>query len=314
MKKKIFSLCMMLAPHLCSAYTPWFTGPLLAPQGKALPQGHANFEFYGSAIDANGVFNDSRQLTHIPTGRAQNTTPLMTLGLTDHINIELIQPYNWNEYRNKKQQGIGDFQSVLGYWLFQQDESFWFPDVYITYNQIIPLGRYQNINPRYANVGVLGSGSYQSGVVLNFQHLQPVLKDFYLRTRLSLQYMHPFSTSVHGFNAYGGGFGTNGRIKPGDFQTATMAAELSLNQNWVAVMEAQTLHRQSSSFTGEKGYTITGQPAKIGHEAIDYISLAPAVEYNFNQHYGIIAGLWFSIKGKNQDNFRNLMVAFNAYY
>ena len=43
------------------------------------------------------------------------------------------------------------------------------------------------------------------------------------------------------------------------------------------------------------------------------LTIAPAVEYNFNQHVGLIAGPWFSLRGKNTTEFFGLVAALFLY-
>jgi hypothetical protein len=43
-------------------------------------------------------------------------------------------------------------------------------------------------------------------------------------------------------------------------------------------------------------------------------SVAPAVEYNFNDRFGIVAGVQFSVAGRNNDAFVAPQVAFNMVF
>jgi len=54
-----------------------------------------------------------------------------------------------------------------------------------------------------------------------------------LRYRLNATYGIYSSVAVQGFNAYGGGFGTTGRVTPGAVSTVTIAGEYSLTRRLV---------------------------------------------------------------------------------
>jgi hypothetical protein len=75
---------------------------------------------------------------------------------------------------------------------------------------------------------------------------------------------------------------------------------------------------QKSRYTGFAGVLTDGTtpavPAPLGFDTSIQISLAPAIEYNFNQYFGIICGSWFSIFGRNAAIFRSGIIAFNYYY
>ncbi len=107
---------------------------------------------------------------------------------------------------------------------------------------------------------------------------------------------------------------TNGTIKPGQLYSADLAAELTITQNWVAVMEAYWVSRGATKFSGYPGRDETGKLAKVGSGNFDELSFAPAVEFNFSENYGIIAGIWFSQLGKDAPDFSSTVVAFNAYW
>ena len=54
--------------------------------------------------------------------------------------------------------------------------------------------------------------------------------------------------------------------------------------------------------------------APIGAPEGWQLSLAPAIEYNFNENWGVIAGPWFTVAGKNSSAFIVGMLAINIYY
>ncbi len=120
-----------------------------------------------------------------------------------------------------------------------------------------------------------------------------------------------------------------------------MAAEYSITQNWVAVIETYILAQQASSFTGVittdsssfdqqvaqsrvlnkhgrlKRITFNnitpsqhniGGSDNIGSGNVAEITLAPALEYNFSENLGIIGGAWFTLSGKNTPAFISTMI------
>ncbi len=43
-------------------------------------------------------------------------------------------------------------------------------------------------------------------------------------------------------------------------------------------------------------------------------SLAPAIEYDWSTHFGVISGVWFTVAGRNAPAFANWVTAANFYF
>ena len=110
---------------------------------------------------------------------------------------------------------------------------------------------------------------------------------------------------------YGGSIDTNGGIRPGNLWSIDLATQFSITQNWAAVMEGYYFSRQAAKF---HGYLGSDADAMLGSPPSAEISIAPAVEYSFTENYGIIAGVWWSLKGKSSSHFITPTLAFNAYW
>ncbi|WED44546.1 transporter [Legionella cardiaca] len=292
---------------------PWFTGPLLAPAGHTIPRGHSNLEIYGFYTINEGIYTRNWKLIHTPHSESIVGNPIFSHGLTNKLDVQYGLPYVYNKNQGASAQGIGDTSVTLGYQLLEQRDSKWRPDLRVTVQEIIPTGRFKSLNPLNNGTDATGLGSYQTGVALNFQHLKPI-GEHYLRTRLSLNYLHPSIVNIRGFSSYGGTRDTVGNIDPGALFTADLAAEFTLTQKWVAVMESYYASRGATEFNGFIGNNAQGLPASIGHGDIEEITLSPAVEYNFSPNVGVIAGPWFTVTGRETTQFISYVVALNAYW
>ncbi|MDI9819301.1 MULTISPECIES: transporter [unclassified Legionella] len=293
---------------------PWLTGPLLAPAGHTIPKGHSNLELYGFYTVNEGIYNRHWRLIHTPRSESTIVNPIFSHGLTDKLDIQYAVPYIYNHNRGSSSQRLGDTSVTLGYQLLEQKESKWLPDLRVTLQEVIPTGRFESLNPLNNGADATGLGSYQTGLALNFQHLMQLGETHYLRSRFSVGYLYASSTSINGLSSYGGTPQTSGSIDPGNLLSVDLAGELTLTQNWVAVMEAYYASRSATRFRGFVGNNEQGLPASIGHADIEEITLAPAIEYNFSPNIGIIAGPWFSVRGRETSDFISYVVAFNAYW
>lgn len=293
---------------------PWFTGPILAPPGHTLPNGHTNLEIYGFYTDNKGAYDNNWQATPLSGNNNTIGNAIFTHGLTDFLDFQFVLPYSYNRFNGAHARHIDDVAATLGIQLIEQKESKWRPNLRFAIQQVFPTGRYRELNPLVNGTDATGSGSYQTSFSFNFQHLLQLSEINYLRTRLSLAYTYAANTALNGLSTFGGALDTFGGIQPGNLQTIDLAEELTLTKHWVAVMEAYLAKRQATRFHGNPGTNFDGSPASVGNAALAEITLAPAIEYNFSENAGLLAGPWFSVKGKNTFQFISYVVALNLYW
>ncbi len=315
MQKKLYAL-VVIAAFITGFYglayaDPWFTGPLLAPAGKTIPLGHFNFELYAFDTKLLGEYDARGKKTRIPLFQTTQYNALFTYGLADNADAEISIPYNINKSEGKRAQHIGDTTVILGYQALRQQPKSWIPNLRVVLAEVIPTGRFDNLNPTDLGTGVTGAGSYQTILGLHFQDLSQFSDTHYLRTRFALSYVYADPIKTSGKNGFGGILTTRGHIKPGSTIAADLAGEFTVTQNWVAVMEVYYLHHQDAQFTGQDASL---KPLFIHHPAFFTTSIAPAIEYNFSQHFGIIGGVWLSVQGKNSPVFSSAVIAFNTYW
>lgn len=299
MYSKIIALFLFTQAAIAS---PWLTGPLLAPSGKTIPAGHANFEPYGFYTSYPGNFHNIE------------ATPILTVGLTNFMDIQTSLPYDYSWVHDHHGSNIGDYSLGLGFQLLRQQENTWMPDLRFVIQEVFPTGRFENLDPNDVGTDQTGIGAYQTYLGLNFQKTFLVNQDHYLRSRLSIVGAKANDVHVRGFNAFGGGTNAEGDVNPGHSYSIDLAFEYTLTQNWVPVFEVLYAHSSSSMFSGNPGFTPGGTLASIGGSGGQQVSLAPALEYNFNERFGIIGGLWFSVTGPHAATFTTGAIAINCYF
>lgn len=312
--KRVLIVIALLFTTSAFSEAPWFTGPILAPAGKTIPKGHWDFEPYVFYTDDFGVFGNHRRVVKIPDTHTLNLNPLIFYGLNDWMDIQGSFPLNHTIKNSQRKNGIGDFAITIGFQALNSRENTWIPDLRTTLGLSFPTGKYQNLNPSKQGVDGMGSGAYQTTLGLNFQKLLQLNNQHYLRARLSASYTLAHSASIRGYNAYGGGVGTQGSIRLGDAFQGDFALEYQLTQNWVPVFEINYTTRARSKFSGMPGINPSnGLLATVGQGEVDQLSFAPALEYNFNAKLGIIAGIWFSAYGRDANEFASGVIALNYF-
>lgn len=292
---------------------PWFTGPLLAGSGHTIPAGHINFEPYFFQIDNVGFYDTNWQFIDSPHSKNVIVNPILSIGLTDKIDVQYSVPYMYNQDQHRSDQHVGDVSAGFGYQVIEQKNSLYRPDLRIAFREVIPTGKFNRLHDTYDGNDGTGNGSYQTGVSFNFQHLLPFNDINYLRTRLSLSYYYSDYVHIRGNSVYGGNSLTNGTVSPGNQYSIDMAGEYSLTQNWTLVMEAYYANRGSARFFGFPGLGADAIPAILSQGHTINWSLAPAIEYNINSNVGIIAGYWFTVAGRQTNQANAAVIAVNIY-
>jgi hypothetical protein len=135
-----------------------------------------------------------------------------------------------------------------------------------------------------------------------------------LRTRFNVTQTFVDNADLSDVSVYGTQQGFRGRAKPGDSFLAIAAAEYSVTRNWVLAMDVQY---QRDARTDVAGTILNGSLQSDLHFLLPSrraISVAPAIEYNFNSQVGVIVGAIWTVSGRNVDANIIPVVALNMVY
>lgn len=293
---------------------PWLTGPLLAPSGHVVPLGHINIEPYFFANVNRGKYNRHWASHKEPNFYNMNTEVPLQFGIMPRWEYTITPAFSWNHTHGASDWVLNDIPFTFGFQALydKPQEGMWFPGIKLVLKGNFPVGRYQKLDPDKKGTDAGGSGNWGPGAGLTFSRLFHYTGVHFLSTRLVLQYTVPNAVHVKGLNAYGGGHHTRGKVFPGPVFYADMGLEYTLTQKWALALDIVYLHQNHTRFTGRKGST-GGVPNSIGSPSSEQFSLAPAFEYNWNANCGLIAGIWFSVAGRNTAEYVNGVVAINIY-
>ncbi|MEI6531311.1 MAG: hypothetical protein WCN87_00635, partial [Chlamydiota bacterium] len=185
--------------------------------------------------------------------------------------------------------------------------------------EYFPTGRYSNLNPLLQGADLTVYGMFTTLFGFNLQKVFLLSNCRLLRLRLNAAYELPAVAHVKGLNAYGGGFGTKGKVWADSTLFLTIAHEIQFTQNWVFACDYMYQHGGQGKFSGDPGST-SGRSSPFaflpdnGYPAWDSFSVAPAMEYNFSANVGMIAGIWVSVAGRNNSAFISPIIALNATF
>ena len=285
-------------------FNPWYTGPLLTPSANVLPAPHVVIQPYLFYINTYAHFDKHGKSHDTPNFQAvkPQLAPLQ-VGITQWMDSTLSVTGVYNQQKGHSYMDLGDTSVSVGFQLLKQGP--YRPAIKLGIAESFPTGNYQKFKPKRANISSTGSGSYETTFSLNLSKVVWWLTLHPMNIRTSLQYTVNSNVHVKGFNTYGGGLGTNGSVKGGNTFSLDIGYEYSITQRWVAAIDMMYTYSSKNTFSG---HTV----APVGGPFNDQLSFAPAIEYNFNDHSGLLAGAWFTAWGRNSGNFASGIFSF--YY
>lgn len=282
-------------------FNPWYTGPLLTPSAHVLPPGDVNIQVYYFLTDNFATYNEHGKAEKIPHLIQNNPQAFVLVGITKWLDAYVVPQYLHNNQAGETAGHFADLPVGLGFELVTEKP--YRPALLFGIQETFPTGKYQKLDPKKGAVDSTGGGSYQTKLSLNSSKVVWWVTKHPMCIRGSLNYTIAGRVHVRGFNAYGGGFGTAGKVKPGNNFSADIGYEYSFTQRWVAALDVVYSYSGKTTFSGAPGFTAAGTPAAVGGLFNEQLSLAPALEYNPNGNLGFIAGCWFTVWGKNSLDF-----------
>ncbi len=303
------------SPHDFEKNQPqaWFTGPLLAPSSLIVPKGHFYFEPYIYITANTGTYNSKGEVVKSDTLWVNSFQPGMEVGLTSWMDIYITPALNYNYIDHHARWTPGDLDLTIDIQLYQSSLDEWWPNVKLSLREIFPVGKYDHLDPKKMGADIGGQGSYNTGFDLVVGKLIHFGGIYFSTVRLSFFYSLPAAVHLKGFNAYGGGYGTNARFFPAQNLQVDFGVEVNLSQNWALACDVVGTWAGKDHFSGDPGTASGGGPATLGTGSSVQYALAPAFEYNWNANVGIIAGSWFTFAGRNAPRFWSFVAAFSYY-
>ncbi|NNM42938.1 MAG: hypothetical protein HKM07_01165 [Chlamydiae bacterium] len=327
-------LLFLLLPELVFAFPdsepepiqgPWLTGTLLSPGGYTIPQGHVNFEPYLFINSSIGKYDGEWKAKRIDTFISTSVQLPVFVGITSFMDFQMFPQASYNHVSNQNSGGFSDLPLALNFQVWSEHPGSWAPAVRVGIMEIFPTGKYNKRNPEKLGTDITGEGAYTTAFNVVFAKTMELGGTHFMRTRLGLSYAIPSSVHVEGFNTYGGGFGTKGKVLPGNQFSAVLGIEYTPTLHWAFALDIQMITSERDKFSGKRGATTqvvssvdNSSPQQlavsIGDRSLERVSLAPAVEYNFSQNVGMIVGMWFTVAGRNTTQFVNGVAAVNIYF
>jgi hypothetical protein len=182
--------------------------------------------------------------------------------------------------------------------------------VAVSLAQRLATGRYDETENNPLNG--IGSGANRTSLAVGAQQLHWLANGHALRWRSRVAWSPaPPRVRLHSVSVYGTNQGFDGSAHAGQAWSASFATEYVLDARWVLVGEA--IWNRSGRTTITDNHANPTRTA-FRHPSSHDISLAPAVEYHVSPTMGLIAGVQFTVAGRNRADYVAPQVALNMVF
>ena len=272
-----------------------WTGPLLASNAETLPEGHFYTEPYFFDVISGGE--------HHP-----GSSGFYQYGLSDNLTVGFQPNFAFGTREPNRGPAIGDLKLLSQLRLRHFTPEQRVPTVALVFNATVPTGKHDRLG---ALKDGHGSGSFAPEVGVNVQNYFLLGNGRLLRGRINILKSFPFRTDVVGRSVYGTGPGFRGHAKPGSKTTLIGAVEYSLTDEWVLAFDVEADFWGKTKLEGrDEGGALVKQSSPKRWS----VGFAPAIEFNWSDRSGVIAGVWITPKGHNTPSTVIPAIAYSRFW
>jgi hypothetical protein len=257
-----------------------WTGPLLASNAETLPQGHFYTEPYFFDVISGGDHNPG-------------SSGFYQYGLLDNWTVGVQPFFSAGTQKYNRSVAIGDFKLLSQVRLTHFTAEHRVPSVALVTNLVIPTGKDDHLSALEQGHG---SGSFAPEIGVNVQQYFLLGNGRLLRARINVLKDFPLRHQVSGRSVFGTGPDFHGRARPGSKTSVIAGVEYSVTKQWVLAFDVEG-DRWDKTIVA--GHDANGAAVKQVSPKSWNIGFAPAVEYNWSDRAGMIAGVWIVPKGHN---------------
>lgn len=288
---------------------PWFTGPLITPSANVVPRGSYNVEPYIYMFAYTAAYQKDWSVEGTPNIYALTLQCPSIVGLTPWMDISFVPTVSWQWCKNKYNMEMNDFIINLDFAPYTAPPGSWTPNVRLTVGETFPTGRYRHLGPNELGTDVGGKGSFQQNAEIMIGQTYHIQGESWWDYRLGVIFNYFVPVHVKGFNTYGGGSKCDGTVYPGSLLTSALGVEVGLDYHWALACDFVAQWTARDRFVGNDGFAEGDKKvpnrfrsthhAVVGQGSQFVFTVAPALEYNWNEVWGIVFGSWMTVAGKS---------------
>lgn len=292
------TIAFLAYTHPAQAQQQWYTGSLVSPASAKDHAGDAGIEPYYTYSQPIGYY-DAHGISHPQHPRQQlfSNSTMWKYGITDYLSIQAhtVISYGWK--RNAGHSSgpkFGDFPVDLIWRFLNPNPKRYIPGLNLFAGMVFPTGDYSRLG--HGQDGV-GAGSYVFRTALLSQSTYQLPGHHALRLRVWNWFRRALNAAaLRDTTSYGTMVGFRGKGRPGMSGQTGFSLEYGVNRQWVLAIDVA---RDWANGSRVWGHTRTGQYMdRTGSSSGDW-QVAPALEYNWNARWGVIAGASVYYAGHN---------------
>ncbi len=309
------AICVSAAAQERSLDGVNFTGPLVTANPAGVPRGHWYIEPYLVRIDSTGAYDGAGRRRDAADSGAWLTVVPIAYGMGERVTAQVNLSAVRADAAGARSGAVraGDTTARLQYLLQAPSADGTRPAISVALLQRFATGSYDRIGGNPLNAQ--GDGVQRTTFALGMQQVLWMPNDRPLRWRGQLSASPaPARVAVHDNSVYGTDAGFRGSVARGSLLGLSLGAEYSFNARWVAALDLTASRETDQRITGYA-------PGSDGLRAVDLrrpasrsVSFAPAIEYHFSPALGLIAGVEFSVGGRNSGAFVSPQVALGMFF
>ena len=272
-----------------------WTGPLLASNAETLPHGHFYTEPYFFDSISGGEHNPG-------------SSGFYQYGLLDNWTVGMQPFFALGTQKYNRDVAIGDFKLLSQIRLSHFTADHRVPSVALVTNLVLPTGKSDRLGALKQGHG---SGSFAPEIGINVQQYFLLGNGRLLRARINVLKDFPLRHDVSGRSVFGTSPDFRGRARPGSKTTVIVGAEYSVTREWVLAFDIERDQWGKTEVTGrDASGTLVTHSSPVSWN----IGFAPAVEYNWSDRAGVIAGVWVVPKGHNTQSSVTPAIAIQRFW
>ncbi|PCI78057.1 hypothetical protein COB21_01845 [Candidatus Aerophobetes bacterium] len=289
-------------------FNPWYAGPLLTPSAHCVPPGHFNVQPYWFYTRSTSAYDSNGMKQHAASTTQNLLQCVFQAGIIDRVDMSLVAGMQMTRIGNESATAYQDTSANIGFQVLS--EGHYRPAVRAVVGATFPTGKYHHLSPNRAGVQASGDGAYQLNLALVTSKVVWWLTPHPFQARFSIAYSIPSDVHVKGLNSYGGSVHTDGHEHVGNSINAFTSIEYSITQQWVFAIDFAYSYQNKSTFQGVAGIANDGTVA-INETPSSYgLQIAPALEYDVSETFGILIGGETVLWGRNFTNASSAIVTF----
>lgn len=294
-----------------------WTGPIIAAGAGTLPQGHALVEPYVYDVIRYGRYNNDGDERSASRTHSYGSLTYILYGVTDRFTAGLIPTFGYNRVNGARDSSgiqLGDLSLQGQYRLTEFRRGGRVPTLSLVVQQTLPTGKYDRLGENVSDG--LGTGANTTTLAIYSQYYIWMPNGRILRSRFNVSYALSDEVDVEGVSVYGTSAGFRGTAHPGDVLSINSAWEYSITREWVFAIDFIYQHDANTRLEGMQADPATGDTRRISEDfgSAWRFGVAPAIEYNFTDRVGVIAGARWFAAGRNTSATMTPVAAINMVF